>query len=128
MSLNTVKAYRNDVEQFISWMNEANVGSVLDVDLGVLSQFLGSLHERELKATTISRRLVALKMFFRYLVLEGVVAESSVELMSSPKLWQYLPTVLSPEMVDRLLEAPTWEDSFPKRDRAILAILYATGC
>ena len=48
--------------------------------------------------------------------------------MSSPKLWQYLPTVLSPEMVDRLLEAPTWEDSFPKRDRAILAILYATGC
>lgn len=128
MAINTVKAYRNDVEQFTNWMNEANVGSVLDVDLGVLSQFLQWLHEKELKATTISRRLVALKMFFRYLVLEGVVAESSVELMSSPKLWQYLPTVLSPERVDRLLEAPSWEDSFPKRDRAILAILYATGC
>lgn len=128
MSLNTVKAYRNDVEQFISWMDEAHVPTVLDVDLGVLSQFLQALHQRELKATTISRRLIALKMFFRYLVLEGVVAESSAELLSSPKLWQYLPTVLSPEMVDRLLDAPSWEDSFPKRDRAILAILYATGC
>lgn len=128
MALNTIKAYRNDVEQFISWMSDNRIGSVLDVDLGILSQFLQSLHERELKATTISRRLVALKMFFRYLVLEGVIAESAVDLMSSPKLWEYLPTVLSPEMVDRLLDAPSWEDTFPKRDRAILAILYATGC
>lgn len=128
MALNTVKAYRNDIEQFSSWMTDNGRHSVLDVDLGLLAEFLQSLHERELKATTISRRLVALKMFFRFLVLDGVVAESSVDLMSSPKLWQYLPTVLSPEMVDRLLEAPSWEDTFPKRDRAILAVLYATGC
>ena len=128
MSTNTVKAYRNDIDQFVSWMDANRVNSVLDVKLGVLTQFLQSLHERELKATTISRRLVAIKMFFRYLVLEGIIAESTADLMSSPKLWQYLPTVLSPEMVDRLLEAPTWEDTFPKRDRAILAVLYATGC
>ncbi|MEW4487957.1 site-specific tyrosine recombinase XerD [Thalassoglobus sp. JC818] len=128
MSMNTVKAYKNDIEQFVTWMNNSHVGSVLDVDLNALSQFLQALHERNLKPTTISRRLVAIKMFFRYLVLEGVVAESTVDLMSSPKLWQYLPTVLSPEMVDRLLDAPSWEDSFPKRDRAILTVLYATGC
>jgi integrase/recombinase XerD len=48
--------------------------------------------------------------------------------MSSPKLWQYLPTVLSPETVDRLLTAPTRFDAFPLRDRALLTILYATGC
>jgi integrase/recombinase XerD len=67
-------------------------------------------------------------MFYRYLVLEGIVAESTVELLSSPKLWRYLPTVLSPEMVDKLLDAPGWEDQFPLRDRAVLAVLYATGC
>lgn len=128
MALNTIKAYRNDIEQFVDWMTERRHGSVLEVDLTVLSEFLQSLHARELKATTISRRLVALKMFFRYLVLEGILAESVVDLMSSPKLWQYLPTVLSPDMVDRLLDAPSWEDPFPRRDRAILAILYATGC
>lgn len=128
MSINTVKAYRNDIEQFVSWMDSSHVASVLDIDLGQLTQFLQTLHERELKATTISRRLVAIKMFFRYLILEGIVAESAADLMSSPKLWQYLPTVLSPEMVDRLLDAPSWEDTFPKRDRAILTVLYATGC
>jgi integrase/recombinase XerD len=48
--------------------------------------------------------------------------------MSSPKLWQYLPAVMSPEMVDRLLAAPTRFDAFPLRDRALLAVLYATGC
>ncbi|WP_437194564.1 site-specific tyrosine recombinase XerD [Planctomicrobium sp. SH527] len=128
MSMNTVSAYRVDLNQFIEWANSVHIVSVLDVNLQVLSGFVESLHNRDLKATTIARRLVALKMFFRYLVLEGVVAESTVELLSSPKLWRYLPTVLSPEMVDRLLESPGWADQFPLRDRAVLALLYATGC
>jgi integrase/recombinase XerD len=57
-----------------------------------------------------------------------VLAESVVELLSSPKLWQHLPTVLSPEKVDELLDAPSYEDRYPRRDRALLAVLYATGC
>ena len=64
----------------------------------------------------------------RYLVLEGLLSESAVELLSSPKLWQHLPKILSPEMVDRLLQAPTKDDRYPLRDRALLAVLYATGC
>lgn len=128
MSANTVAAYRNDIQQFISWMDGEEIGSVLDVNLQVLSGFMEALHTRELKATTVSRRLVAIKMFFQYLVLEGVVAESAIELLSSPKLWRYLPTVLSPEKVDDLLQAPAWNDQFPLRDRAVLTVLYATGC
>jgi integrase/recombinase XerD len=61
-------------------------------------------------------------------VLEGVLLDSAIELMSSPKLWQHLPKVLSTDMVDRLLSAPTIDDRFPLRDRALLAVLYATGC
>ncbi len=128
MSPNTVGAYRVDIGQFITWFDATRLNSVLEVNLQVLSGFIEALHSRELKATTIARRLVALKMFFRYLVLEGIVAESTVELLSSPKLWRYLPTVLSPEMVDKLLEQPGWSDAFPLRDRAVLTMLYATGC
>lgn len=128
MSVNTVAAYRNDLTQFIEWMSGARISSILEIGLAELSLFVEALHERQLKATTISRRLVALKMFFRFLVLEGVLAESKIDLLSSPKLWQYLPTVLSPERVDKLLEAPGWSDQFPLRDRAILCLLYATGC
>lgn len=128
MSPNTIGAYRNDLQQFTTWLEGERIASVLAIDLGVLAGFVESLHARQLKATTISRRLVAIKMFFRFLVLEGVLTESAVDLLSSPKLWRYLPTVLSPEMVDRLLEAPGWSDSFPLRDRAVLTVLYATGC
>jgi len=128
MSANTVAAYRNDLQQFIAWMDGEQMTSVLDVNLQVLSGFVEILHARELKPTTISRRLVALKMFFQYLVLESVLAESAIELLSSPKLWRYLPTVLSPEKVDDLLQEPGWNDQFPLRDRAVLTVLYATGC
>lgn len=128
MSANTVAAYRTDLEQFTAWMDGEQIGSVLDVNLQVLAGFVESLHARKLKPTTISRRLVGLKMFFRYLVLEGIVAESTVELLASPKLWRYLPTVLSPEKVDEILDSPGWSDQFPLRDRAVLTMLYATGC
>ncbi|MEZ6064596.1 MAG: site-specific tyrosine recombinase XerD [Planctomycetaceae bacterium] len=128
MSSNTVHAYDNDLKQFLAWLQVTGIDSVRDVDLKVLAQFLQELHERTLAPTTIARRLVAIKMFFRYLMLEGVLEESRVDLLNSPKLWQYLPTVLSPETVDRLLLAPNEDDSYPMRDRALLAVLYATGC
>ncbi|MCA9055444.1 MAG: site-specific tyrosine recombinase XerD [Planctomycetaceae bacterium] len=128
MSLNTVQAYSNDLRQFVAWLQVTGANSVHDVDLRVLGEFLQELHSRSLAPTTIARRLVAIKMFFRFLVLEGVLEESRLDLLNSPKLWQYLPTVLSPEQVDRLLAAPAETDSYPLRDRALLAILYATGC
>ena len=62
-------------------------------------------------------------------MLESVVAESVVDLVSSPKLWQRLPKVLSPESVDALLNAPQGSiDRYARRDRALLAVMYATGC
>ncbi len=128
MSVNTVQAYQTDLKQFVAWLQIEGVTSVREVDLKVLSRFLQELHQRNLASTTVARRLVAIKMFFRYLVLEGVLEETRVELLNSPKLWQYLPTVLSPETVDALLDAPGEGDNFPLRDRALLAVLYATGC
>ena len=127
-SVNTILAYENDLKQFLRWLSSQQIESVVAIDLKVLSGYLQELHERQLAATSVSRKLVAIKMFFRYLVLEAVVPESVVELLSSPKLWQYLPTVLSPETVDKLLAAPGYEDKFPRRDRALLTLLYATGC
>lgn len=128
MSQNTILAYRNDLNQFLAWLAGRKVTGIEQINLALLGDFLADLHARQLAATTISRRLVALKMFFRFLVLEQVLTESAVDLLSSPKLWQYLPTVLSPETVDALLAAPGSEDRYPLRDRAVLTTLYATGC
>jgi integrase/recombinase XerD len=130
MSANTLAAYGTDLRQFFEWLGGRGIRSAGDVNLKVLSAWLEHLRGRNLAVTTIARRLVSLKMFFRFLVLDGVLPKSAVDLLSSPKLWQHLPTVLSPETVDRLLAAPGagGEDSYPLRDRALLAVMYATGC
>jgi integrase/recombinase XerD len=122
-----VSAYRSDLAQFFEWCGKHNAHP-RDADLKFLSKYLGRLHERQLAAATVARHLVSIKMFFRFLVLEGVLLESAVELMNSPKLWEHLPKILSPEKVDELLAAPCPDDAFPLRDRALLSMLYATGC
>jgi integrase/recombinase XerD len=76
----------------------------------------------------MARYLVSLKVFFRYLQLEGVLQDNLAELLGSQKLWQRVPQVLSPEQVNGLFESPTPREPFFRRDRALLEMLYATGC
>lgn len=128
MANNTVMAYRKDVQRFADWLSRLRKIPVQNVDLGELQAYLKDLHAASYAASSIARHLVSIKMFFRFLVLEGMLRDSAAELLNSPKLWQHLPKVLSPEKVDQLLMAPGETDSFPLRDRAILATMYATGC
>ena len=128
LSDNTVIAYGRDLAQFTEWFRTHGPARLQLVELSLFSNYLGYLNEKKYAATSVARHLVSIKMFFRYLVLEGIIPESIVELVNSPKLWQHLPKVLSPDMVDRLLAAPTREDRYPLRDRALLCLLYATGC
>lgn len=125
---NSVAAYSRDLRRFGEWYAEHGPATFGELAVSTFSAYLLHLSEAGLAPSSIARHLVSIKMFFRYLMLEGVVAESLVDLVNSPKLWQQLPKVLSPEMVDRLLAAPSREDRWPLRDRALLAMLYATGC
>ena len=128
MSTNTLKAYRSDLTQFFEYYQGHGPAKLSQVNLKFLTGYLQNLHERQLAATTVARHLVSIKMFFRFLVLEGILLESAVDLMNSPKLWQHLPKVVSPQKINELLNAPGDDDRFRLRDRALLAVLYATGC
>ncbi|HQX51860.1 MAG TPA: site-specific tyrosine recombinase XerD [Planctomycetaceae bacterium] len=129
MAKNTLIAYRHDLDRFFAWNRDNGKVGIHDIGVPTITAFLGYLQNLGLAATSIGRNLVSIRMFFRFLMLEGVVAESTVDLVSSPKLWERLPKVLSPEMVDSLLIAPVGPfDRYYLRDRALLAIMYATGC
>jgi integrase/recombinase XerD len=93
-----------------------------------LADYVAWLHGRELAPASIARHIVSLKVFFRYLQLEGVLHDNLAELLGSQKLWERVPKVLSIEQVDRLLAAPGRTDPCWRRDRALLELLYATGC
>jgi integrase/recombinase XerD len=128
LSENTLLAYRRDLVRFSNWYREHGPSKIQLVDLGLLTRYLQDLHEHQYAATSMARHLVSLKEFFNYLVLEAIVPDNVVELVNSPKLWQHLPKILSPEKVDQLIAAPQRTDRTPLRDRAMLALMYATGC
>ena len=122
---NTVAAYRRDIQRFGAWLDGRRVQTITVQDL---SDYAGWLGDKKLAASSISRHLVSLKLFLRYLQLEGVIRDNAAELLGSRKLWQRIPEVMSPETVERFLRAPRRSDTFSWRDRALLQLLYATGC
>ncbi len=129
MSSNTISAYRRDLQKFFLWNTNHHKKTVHQVDITTLTEFLDFLQKSDLAGSSIARNLAAIRMFFRYLMLESVLTESTVDLISSPKLWQRLPKVLSPDMVNELLGSPVGSiDRYARRDKAILAVMYATGC
>src|SRR5690606_22679249 len=117
---NTVAAYTRDMQHFREWLNGR---SIPKLTIRELSDYVGWLHEQGLASTSVARRLASLKVFFRYLQLEGVLTDSQADLLSSQKLWQRVPHVLSPQMVDRFLAAPRKSDTYWRRDRAVLELL-----
>lgn len=122
---NTIEAYGRDIARFRDWLGERRIRNLTIQDL---SDYMGWLHEQSLAPTSVSRHIVSLKVFFRYLQLEGVLKDNHAELLASQKLWQRVPHVLSPDAVDRLLHAPRNQDKLRLRDRALLELMYATGC
>src|SRR5438309_5293553 len=127
MAANTLLAYGRDLEHFAGWIAGGGLKDYRRPSLTDFSHYLSNLREGGLAPASVARHLVALKMFYRFLRLEERTTESSVDLLSSPSLWERIPQVLSPESVEKLLAAPEPIDRFFFRDRALLETLYATG-
>jgi len=122
---NTVAAYRRDTTRFFQWLQARLITALTIRDL---ADYVNWLHERKLNPASIARHIASLRVFFRYLQLEGVLVESQAELLGSQKLWERVPKVLSIAQVNRLFETPKPGDLCWRRDRTLLELLYATGC
>ncbi|MEX2172638.1 MAG: site-specific tyrosine recombinase XerD [Pirellulales bacterium] len=122
---NTVAAYGRDLRRFYTWLGGRRIASL---KVNELAGYPAWLLEQSLASASVSRHVVSLKVFFRYLQLEGALEDNQAALLGTPKLWQRVPTVLSATQVDALLAAPQPGEPLWRRDRAILETLYATGC
>lgn len=125
LAANTLEAYGRDMRRFMSWLDGRRAG---DLTITQLSHFISFLHEQGLSPASISRAVVAVRTFYKYLQLEGLATENPAELLATQKQWERVPHVLSPADVDRFLNAVRKSDLFWQRDRALLEVLYATGC
>lgn len=132
-SENTIAAYRNDLSQFLDYVEKRN-GAQLSEWLAVTSEdiedylYFMKHKEQPYASSTIARKIAAIKSFFNYLTGQELIDENPALHIDSPKVKKRLPQTLTHEEVERLLDAPAENDT-PKnlRDRALLNVLYATG-
>jgi integrase/recombinase XerD len=122
---NTVAAYGRDLKRLFAWLGSRRLGQLA---VSELAGYPAWLAEQGLAPKSVVRHVASLKVFFRYLQLEGALVDNQAELLGSQKLWQRVPHVLSAEQVDRLIAAPRKSDGHWLRDRALIELLYATGC
>ena len=127
LSRNTRSAYQNDLRSFLRFLQKRACHSLNQVQRRDVLDFL--LHEKNLGRAppTLSRRLVSVRVFFRYLQQEGLLGQNVTETMDPLRLWRQLPDSLSLHDVERLLAAPDPKKKLGLRDRALLETLYGTG-
>ena len=123
----TVRNYTHDLLDFFSYLKSKKISSLNEVDKQVLRGYLSHLMKEGFARVSISRKLSAIRSFYRYLLREELVETSPIADTSSPKLDKRLPKFLTPEEAVRLLEAPDSSTALGQRDRALMELLYASG-
>ncbi len=123
----TVRNYTTDLLGFFQFLRDKEIDSLKEVDRHTLRDYLSQLMERGFVKASIARKLSAIRSFYRYLLREEIISASPVATTSSPKLDKRLPSFLTIEEINRLLEAPDLSTPQGLRDRALMELLYASG-
>lgn len=127
LSKNTISSYRQDLGTYFKFLELKKINSLSKVDRETIRSFMFDRKDKGISANSISRNLVAIKVFHRFLVRERLASGNPTEFIDSPRLLKRIPETLSVDEVDRLLVSPDVKKKTGMRDRAILEVMYATG-
>ena len=100
---------------------------VKQIDKKLVRRFLADLKAKNQSPSTIVRRLSSLRTFFRYCVSQGLLQDSPIVDLESPKVEKRIPVSLSYEQVKKLFEQPDSTNYLGFRDRAIMELFYSSG-
>ena len=126
-SENTVQSYRRDLMQMITYLEEKEIREAAKVTKTSLHGYILHMEEQGKAATTISRMMAAMKAFFNYECMQARIRRNPAESLHAPKVEKKAPVVLSVDQVSALLAQPSGQTPKKIRDKAMLALLYATG-
>ena len=124
----TLQAYQADLRELVDWMNDdQGLVNWQQLDLSLIATHLRTLEQRGLAVSSIARHVATIRVFSRFLEANGYVSPNPAELLSQPRTWQTLPSVLGPIQARQLIEAPLPTDAMYLRDRLLLELLYGAG-
>ena len=125
LSANTIEAYMKDIQRFINFSKAPSPADVKPIEIRAFIDELDA--DDGMSAHSQARILSGVKSFFKYLLIHDIIESDPSELIETPKLSRKLPTVLSPEEIDQLIEAVDLDSETGYRNRSILETLYGCG-
>ena len=120
-SKNTINSYENDLNKFEEYYKSKDLLKITSKDIEKYIQTLS-----DLAPTTVSHNISSLKTFYSYFLKQGRISNIPTDGIKSPKLGIHLPTYLTIDEVNKLLDIEV-TDAFSSRNKAILELMYATG-
>ncbi|HJT80991.1 MAG TPA: site-specific tyrosine recombinase/integron integrase [Chthoniobacterales bacterium] len=128
LSANYQLSTQRSLSEFAHWCKRAKtVVSPRNVTLALLTEYLAERKREKLSAASIKLIVVALKIFFRFLVARGKIARDPAEALALPRIERYLPETLNELQVEKLIEGIRTDAELGLRDRAMIELLYASG-
>ncbi len=122
-SLNTIKAYRQDIDQFIVFFNDIYKNLSRDN----IRDYLSHLYLTTASRSTVSRKIYAIRSFFQYLIRQGLAEKNPMDLISVPKAERKLPEILTEDEMIKFLDALPGETLTEIRNKALFELFYASG-
>lgn len=127
LAQNTIISYRYDLIKYINFLKKNNISSFNQTKKDLVNNYFVYLRKKNLEINSISRNLVAVKMLYRFLLIEGFIKEDITGLIEFPRMSKKLPHILSLREINLLLDKANFKSNLGLRDLAILELLYATG-
>ena len=127
LSKNTVEAYRNDLNEYLKWINLQQISDYKLITEPQINDFIASLFKKNLKSTSVNRKISSLKAFYLFLVRKKKIQTTPLSEIIMPKKEQHLPVSMSEDEVEKLLNSPDTSIHIENRDKAMIEMLYATG-
>lgn len=123
-SAHTARAYESDVTAFLIWLGN---DQPQNVNYNKIREYLHFVNKYNYKKTTLSRKISALRTFYKYLCREQLVETNPLNAISAPKKEKILPKFLTKDEVEQILNSIDISTPSGFRNRAILEVLWATG-
>ena len=127
MAANTIESYSRDIAQMLDFVTGLGRTGISQVSGEDLCAYIGHLTEREISKRSQARAISSIKSFYEFLENDRLVSSNPCDMLDSPKMQQYLPTVLSVEEVDAVINSFDLSKPEGHRNKAMLEMLYSCG-
>ncbi|MFA5155858.1 MAG: site-specific tyrosine recombinase XerD [Candidatus Omnitrophota bacterium] len=127
LSGNTLSSYGRDLKCYMDFLTRSHIDALSKAGKNEIVDFMFYQKDKGMAPNSVSRRLSAIRMFYKFLARERILKSDPSSQIDSPKLWHKIPDVLSLNEVESLLAQPDTRDSQGIRDKAFIEALYATG-